>query len=76
MVTQMTLSGETVLQVNGTTLIASKSQPGGWHQTTTEQCDCLGFHYRSDCRHVRTLRTAEAERTARIARNISDIWGD
>ena len=36
-------------------LIASKSEPGGWHVVTLHDCDCAGFGHTGKCRHIRAL---------------------
>jgi hypothetical protein len=80
---ESTTHGERILTVGTTTLIASKSQPGGWHTVTTTTCTCPSFAYRSRCRHIVAVQQAEqaaadeakAARAARIAELNSEIWG-
>lgn len=53
MITQRIRRGETIIDVTPTTsLVASKSERGRWHEVTPESCDCKGFQYRSQCRHI------------------------
>jgi hypothetical protein len=53
MITQRIRRGETIVDVTPfLSLVASKSEVGNWHTVTPESCDCKGFQYRSQCRHI------------------------
>ena len=45
-------------------LVPSASVPGKYHLVTRATCDCKGFSYRGDCRH---LRAVQAEALAKQA---------
>lgn len=63
MVQQTTTHGETmILAAPGTILIASKSEPNGWHRTTVSSCDCKSWQFRrTPCRHMKALRAIAQE---------------
>lgn len=59
------IAGEQVLDLPGRPLlVASKSAPGVFHETTESTCDCRGFAYRGHCRHVDAARALTARRNA------------
>lgn len=56
MVKQVDVNGEHVLPLlNGTALVASKSEWGVWHVVKNGKCDCKGFAHRQTCRHLRIV---------------------
>lgn len=56
-------------------LIPSRSQSDDtvtrYHLVSTRSCDCTGFRYRNDCRHLQALRGQVAAARANVARNNS-----
>jgi len=44
--------GDQVIVGGNGALVASKSEPGGWHVVKAGACDCLGFQFRGHCRHI------------------------
>jgi hypothetical protein len=59
MLKQVTVHGEQVI-IGGSraALVASRSQPGHWHIVRDDRCDCLGYTYRGNCRHLRLVALA------------------
>jgi hypothetical protein len=60
MLNQTTINGETIIAGhNGVALVASKSQPGGWHVVRPVKgilcCDCKAAEHGRSCRHVRAV---------------------
>ena len=45
-------------------LVPSASTPNKFHVVTRLNCDCRGFQYRGDCRHVRAVQAEVEVRTA------------
>jgi hypothetical protein len=43
--------------------VPSQSTPGKFHLVTLTTCDCKGFSYRGDCRHVRAVQVEATKRT-------------
>ena len=59
MVQQITVKGEQIILGRNGALVASQSQPGGWHVVKGDTCDCKGFAYRHHCRHVAAVAAAQ-----------------
>ena len=59
MVQQIQVKGEQIILGSRGALVASQSQPGGWHVVRDGQCDCRGFQYRGRCRHVTAVAAAQ-----------------
>jgi hypothetical protein len=59
--------GETMMVLEHTILVASKTEQGGWHTTTVSSCSCKGAQYRGTCRHQKALRDIAAEAIERYA---------
>ena len=52
MVKQVEVNGDQVIVGGNGALVASKSEPGGWHVVRNGGCDCEGYQYRGRCRHI------------------------
>jgi hypothetical protein len=57
MVKQIEVNGEKIIAGGNGALVASKSEPGGWHVVQRGRCDCKGYQYRGQCRHLVALKT-------------------
>ncbi len=68
MVQQIDVDGEQVILSESGALVASRSEPGGWHVVKdvngVHQCDCKSFQYRGQCRHVHAVEQIERARAA------------
>ena len=47
-------------------LVPSASTPGKYHLVTRATCDCKGFSFRGDCRHVRMVQAEIAARSESV----------
>lgn len=54
MVGTQEVNGDTVIRLDGLTLVSSKSQPGHFYAIRDGDltCECPGFRYRQRCRHL------------------------
>lgn len=55
------VNGETVIKLADRVLVASKSEPGKWHEVVAGVCDCKSYQYRGTCRHVKVEEAPEPD---------------
>lgn len=78
MVKQFEANGEQVIlgrRCGDLALVASKSQPGYWHNVKGGECDCQGFAYRKACRHIKAVEAAREQRRAAGERALAILNG-
>lgn len=51
-ITERTIGTDQVLVLGDRVLVASKSEPGHWYDCSSGDCDCKGYQYRNQCRHI------------------------
>lgn len=58
-ITERQIGTERAIDLGFAVLVASKSEPGAWHQVGTATCDCKGFQHRRTCRHLAVAEQAQ-----------------